>query len=388
MEGSLGPLRKDSYGKGTPRWDVQGVKCHTQASFLNPDPFSWWYGIQNVAMVRVNRESCMVLLDNGAQINTIMPEFIENHSLDVGPLPDLIGGWVTCTGLGNTLTQPMGYVVIWVQVDGVQGCDRDQIVLIILDLSNFVAWVPMILETPTISHIMNMIREGEIDTLPTPWVNAQVAYLLAVRWATTTVGDDKIATKVLDPVEYDEIVTTKDSEMIGAFSSRLIHARVKAAFTGLRLNVMTQALCADEGPLPQSLTIQNTYMEMCSGSKSVTIIMRNSMAYHQTSRRKLLVARVVAANWVPESQMRPGMIEALDEAKGIWPQRLTVKQRQEKLFKKLDLSGLESWPTELASSVWSLLAEYLDIFSLEPTKLGSTHSTEHVIKVTDDIPFK
>ena len=46
---------------------------------------------QNVARVRVNRDSCMALLDNGPQINTIMPEFIETHSLDVGPLSDLIG---------------------------------------------------------------------------------------------------------------------------------------------------------------------------------------------------------------------------------------------------------------------------------------------------------
>ena len=27
-------------------------------------------------------------------------------------------------------------------------------------------------------------------------------------------------------------------------------------------------------------------------------------------------------------------------------------------------------------------------FSLEPTELGCTHSTEHMIKVTDDTPFK
>ena len=69
------------------------------------------------------------------------------------------------------------------------------------------------------------------------------------------VGDDGVATKVLDPVEYDEIVTTKDSEMIDAFSSRITHTRAKTAFTGVRLNVMTQALHADEGPLPQGLTI-------------------------------------------------------------------------------------------------------------------------------------
>ena len=43
-----------------------------------------------MAGVRVSRESCMALLDNGTQINTVMPEFIENHSQH-GPFSDLIG---------------------------------------------------------------------------------------------------------------------------------------------------------------------------------------------------------------------------------------------------------------------------------------------------------
>ena len=61
--------------------------------------------------------------------------------------------------------------------------------------------------------------------------------------------DNKVATKVLDPTGYDEIVTIKDSEMIDAFSSKIIHVRMKTAFTGVRLNVMSQALHAEEGSL-------------------------------------------------------------------------------------------------------------------------------------------
>ena len=142
----------------------------------------------------------------------------------------------------------MGYVIIRVQVGRFQGYDEDLIALVIPDLSNFVAWVPMILGTPTISHVMNVIREREIDALATPWVIVQVAYLLAVRQVTTMVEDDKVTIKVLEPTEYNEIVTTKDSKMIDAFSSRIIHARAKTAFTGARLNVMTQALYADDCP--------------------------------------------------------------------------------------------------------------------------------------------
>ena len=80
----------------------------------------------------------MALLGNGAQINTVTPEFIETHSLDVGPLTDLMGRWVVCTDLGNTLPWPIGYI-IQVQVDGVEGYDEGQIALIVPDLSNFMA---------------------------------------------------------------------------------------------------------------------------------------------------------------------------------------------------------------------------------------------------------
>ena len=86
--------------------------------------------------------------------------------------------------------------------------------------------------------------------------------------------------------------------------------------------------------------------------------------------------------------MQTNMIEMLDEAQGLQMPKLTVKQRQEKLFKELDLSGLESWPPELADSSQCLLAEYHDIFSLEPSELGCTHSTKYVIKVTDNTQFK
>ena len=68
--------------------------------------------------------------------------------------------------------------------------------------------------------------------------------------------------------------------------------------------------------------------------------------------------------------------------------KLTMKEWQEKLLEELDLSRLESWSPELAASAQSLLAEYHDIFSLNPSKLGCTHPMEHVIKVTDDTPFK
>ena len=92
----------------------------------------------------------MALLDNGTQVNTIMLRYVSDHSLQVGPITDLMGSKVTSVGLGNAYTRPLGYVVIWVQVDRVWGYDEEQIALVISDPSNFTARVLVILWTLTI----------------------------------------------------------------------------------------------------------------------------------------------------------------------------------------------------------------------------------------------
>ena len=147
---------------------------------------------------------------------------------------------------------------------------------------------------------------------------------------------------------------------------------------------MPQALCTEDVSLPQGLTVQNAYTELHSGSKNVAVVMRNSVVYPQTLRKK----PPVTVTWVPEPPVQTSLTEASEEVHSHQVPKLTVKQRQENLFEEWDVSGLESWPHELVASTQSLLVKYHNVFSLEPSNLGCTHSTKHVIKVTDDTPFK
>ena len=133
----------------------------------------------------------MALLDNSTQVNTVTLRYVNKHSLQVGPITDLMGSKVTCMGLGNAYTRPLGYIVIWVQVDGAWGYNEDQIAPVILDLSYFATRVPVILGMPIISHVVNVMREAEIDALATPWANDRAAHLLAVhRMMSMEVEDD------------------------------------------------------------------------------------------------------------------------------------------------------------------------------------------------------
>ena len=93
--------------------------------------------------------------------------------------------------------------------------------------------------------------------------------------------------------------------------------------------MMTQALCAEDGSFPQDLTVQNTYTGLHSGSKNVSLVVRNSTAYPQTLRKKTPVVRAVAATQVPEPPMLTGVMEAVDKAQGLQMPKLTMKQRQE-----------------------------------------------------------
>ena len=57
----------------------------------------------------------------------------------------------------------------------------------------------------------------------------------------------------------------------------------------------------------------------------------------------------------------------------------------EKLFDKLDLSGLESWASENKEKALDLLAEFHDIFTLADGEMGCTEVVEHHIEVTDPV---
>ena len=71
--------------------------------------------MENVAKVKINRESCMALLNNGAQVNTITPRYVKEHSLPVGLITNLMGAKVACVGLGNAYTRPLGYGFKWTE---------------------------------------------------------------------------------------------------------------------------------------------------------------------------------------------------------------------------------------------------------------------------------
>ena len=168
----------------------------------------------------------------------------------------------------------------------------------------------------------------------------------------------------------------------------MIPIKTTRVYLGERLNVMVQALCAQDGTLLPGLTVQNLYTELMKGSKKAVVVVQNNTAYPQTLRKKTPMARAISVLPVPKPP-KPESLQVEDNANSdLHIPKLKIRQRCGKLFDELDLSGLDTWAPELADEAHQVLAEYHDVFSLDPAELGCTHSTKHTIKVTDDTPFK
>ena len=226
-----------------------------------------------------------------------------------------------------------------------------------------------------------------MDTLAMPWANARTAHLLAVRrMIPVEVGNDQ--EEGYDTDQDSPLMYTQKAGTLEPFSFHVIPVKTTKAYLGECLNVMVQALYAQEETLLPGLTVQNTYTELRKGSKKAVVVVRNNTAYPQTLWKKTPVARAISVLPVPESP-KPKSLQVEDDTCSDLPApKLMIRQRCGKLFDELDLSGLDLWAPKLADEACQLLAEYHDVFSLDLAELGCTHSTEHTIMVTDDTPFK
>ena len=358
-----------------------------RAPYLNPDAFHRFIGPKNLGKALIDDELTSCLLDNGAQLNFITPAYAQERGMDIMSLDYLLqetrGSIPLIRGLGGISVEPIGFVMMNIKVPCVQGYDEDQIA-IVMDDPGMMEW-PVILGTPTLYHVMEVIKESEISKLAVPWASSQVSWLMRdvlAKLSQVVVND--IANKPIVPLHVDEVVRVTSKCTIPPFGHKAIHGKVNLILHGYKMNMMTHGLEKRLPSLPLGIDVQTVYTTLADGSNRVTVVLRNNTRDWLEIKKGVPIARMVATNGVPKVTNLFSAEQTKEQS------TLAEAERQDLLLEKLDLSGLEAWPEDQAGKARSLLKEYHDIFSLEKRDMGHTNATKHkiVLKDPDTPPFK
>ena len=268
-----------------------------------------------------------------------------------------IGGSIPLIrGIGGISVEPVGFVMMNVKVPCVQGYDEDQIA-IIMDDPGMTEWL-VILGTPTLYHVMEVIKESEISKLAVPWASLQVSWLMRdVQAKLGQVVMNDVANKPISPLNVDEVVKVTSKCTVPPFGHKAIHGKVNLILHGYKMNVMTHGLEKRSPSLPLGIDVQTVYATLADGSNRVTVLLRNNTRDWLEIKKGIPIARMVATNEIPK------VINLLSAEESKERPTLTKAERQHLLLEKLDLTGLEAWPEDQAEKARSLLKEYHNIFS-------------------------
>ena len=252
---------------------------------------------------------------------------------------------------------------------------------IVMDDPGMTEW-PVILGTPTLYQVMEVIKESEISKLAVPWASSRVSWLMRdvlAKLGQVVVND--IANKPIAPLHVDEVVRVASKCTVPPFGHKAIHGKVNLILHGYKMNVMIHGLEKRSPSLPLGIDVQTVYVTLANGSNRVTVVLRNNTRDWLEIKKGVPIARIVAANEVPKVTNLFSAEQTKEQS------TLTETERQDLLLETLDLWGLEAWPQEQARS---LLKECHDIFSLEKRDMGHTNATKHkiVLKDPDTPPFK
>ena len=137
-------------------------------------PTAHWLGPEMLVGLTVEGRNFTALADSGSQVNTITPTLVQQYRFPVLPLEDLVDYPVNLLGLGGMHTSPLRFVILRIQVQGIAGYDEDAVFLVVPNESDFGRRVPLVMGTCTISRLINVICESEIDNLATPLSTARL----------------------------------------------------------------------------------------------------------------------------------------------------------------------------------------------------------------------
>ena len=320
-----------------------------------------WLYLANIGTAILDGWLTTILIDSGAHMNFVTPEFVKARGMVAGSIQDLNNhsGHIPINGVGGKRTEPLGYVMIRVQIPQVPSYDEDQVALIIEDPSLFSRRCPVILRTPTIFQAIQAMKESEMHNLKLAWQYARAGYeymhfMMNLGNVLMEEGQSFPTNTGRNPIYLDENLLLKKKQVLLPFSNMMVHCKTREMqMQGYKLHVMTHApYPEDKSSLPNGIYVLKTYTELKNGSWNMSVVLwkLTSKTIHLTPSR--CVARVATANEVPKAVPSPELAKDLDERLPKEAPKLMIEERQKLLMELLwqddRLEQLKEWPLELA----------------------------------------
>ena len=264
-----------------------------------------------------------------------------------------------------------GYVEVRMQVPGIAAFDLDVLMLVILE-SEYSKRVPVTLGTLHIDEIINLITDEELRQADKCWQRGIISSKIAMKTAQLQ-ENREVLDKVSGCVKLTHNVTIPALDTVQIYGIAHVNAHSK------RVNIVTEPReDLDEYTVP-------SYSYMRPGSKRAGVALLNLSNKLVVLKKGTIVATVKAGNKIP-----PMLAPKPHKGKELVSDKLPEKTptRIEKLFSKLDLSGMESWSHNQQQQMRKVFEEYHHLFALEDLELGKTDLVKYVIKLDNPQPFR
>ena len=368
-----------------------------EGKYYNPDPLYRLIGRTNETPLEVDGHKIMGLIDSGANISSISKNFTEKLGLPFRHLDSLL----EIEGSGGIEVPYLGYTEVNLKIPGVKAFDEDILVVIQND-SVYSARVPVVLGTLHIDMVIDQATPEELANLGKEWQSGTIGFKVKARQAALR-GEGK---PMIDRIDH-EIKLSKNITLQPKQATKST-GMVKLPVLSKRLNVTTEPK-ENIGDIAGVNSVE-TYATVKTGTKRVAVALVNNTGDKVTIKKGTVVGRLKAANAVPiclapKSSTDNDVLECVQKANRVGdvpengkasirtetlkPEKPAfTSERSDKLFSKLDLSGMGDWPDDIQHEAVELFKEYHHLFALSDLELGCTSSIKHEIKLNNEVPFK
>ena len=342
-------------------------------------------GPANETQVKIENQNFTALIDSGAQISQLTESLVEALGLKIKHLKELL----PLDGAGGIDVPYLGYVEARLAFPEIQNFDEDCLFLVMPDHA-YGYRVPVTIGTLHIDMMLDRASQKELESLNRAWDRGFVNRRIRVRQL--QVDNESQLNNIKGTVKLTRKVKIKPGQ------TQKVKARSNHPLNGKRVNVILEPTEEEDG----NYTVPS-YNFVKGNSRSVHVGLRNLSCRTVTLKKGAVVAQLSPANTIPK--MLAPRHESVDHElefvnkQGLKNDKLEfvadtnsvpklTKERRDKLFSKLDLTGYDEWTPEQRKATDDVIEKYHHIFAVEDLELGHTNLVKHEIKLTNYVPFK